>query len=215
MNSPLNDPFSVTSLIAFASIALLLGAIAMKSFWHLRLLLLLASAGLVIYALIVGKPLVLIVSAIALLINGFRAFEIQNVSRRIRRTRHYGYELAPLLPLMHLQSLNEGERVFTKGERADHLYVLTKGKIRFDEHEVTIEAGEKGTLFGEFGLFTKSGIRTSSATCASPVELRSLTAEEVDRLYFQQPEFGYALAKIMATRMAGNIENLEGQLHQY
>jgi hypothetical protein len=215
MHSPLNDPYSLLSMTAFLGIAILLAGLGVRSLWHLRLALMAAAALLVIYGVAAGKTLIVIVAAAALVINSFRTLQIQNISRRIRRTRHYGYELAPLLPLMRKETLSEGDNIFTKGDMANRLYVLVSGKVRFEEHGVTIEGNPAGVLFGEFGLFTKSGIRTSSARCLTPVELHSMTSEEVDRLYFQQPEFGYALAKIMATRMASNIENLEGQLHKY
>ena len=41
-----------------------------------------------------------------------------------------------------------------------------------------------------------------------------MTSTEVDKLYFNQPEFGYALVKLMATRMSENIEKLQSQLKQ-
>lgn len=107
---------------------------------------------------------------------------------------------------MNWETFKAGESLFRKDDPADRLFVLVSGVVLIPEADVKIEPG---TLFGEFGLFTRSGVRTSSAVCQSDVEARSMSREEVDRLYFQNPEFGLALMSIITTRMAGNIERLE------
>lgn len=182
---------------------------AMSNMLPLRILALLASLSVLVHGWLSHSRNLLVFGAIILAINLYRYFQIQNVSRRIRRTRHYGYDLETVLPLMTKMELTKGDLVFAKGDSADKLYVLVSGKVKIIENNTLIK---QGAIFGEFGLFTNSGTRTSSARCESDCVLRSMTSDEVDRLYFQKPEFGFALVKTIATRMATNIEHLEEEL---
>jgi len=197
------------TLVGFVAAGLVLATVSVKTMMPLRLLGFLSNSAFIVYGFMTGAIPVLVLHAIMLPLNAWRLFEIQNVSRRIRRTRHYGYELEPILPLMKWEHFKAGQAIFNKGDQANRLYILISGEVSIPEADVKIEPG---TMFGEFGLFTKSGLRTSSAVCIGNVEVRSMTGEEVDRLYFQNPEFGLAMMRIVTTRMAGNIERLEERL---
>jgi len=199
-----------TGFVVAAAVLFLL-AFLVRNMLPLRVLALLASLCVIAGGYFSSNMLITGFGALAALANLYRFFQVQNTSRRIRRTRHYGYELDALLPLMSKVEYANGQTIFVKGDPADRLYVLVSGDVAIVEHNVRVE---KGALFGEFGLFTGSGTRTSSAKCLSDVELRTMTSTEVDKLYFNQPEFGYALVKLMATRMSENIEKLQSQLKQ-
>lgn len=201
--------FDLPTLTGFLAALLVLATFSVKTMLPLRLLGIASNLAFIIYGLMTGALPIWLLHAILLPLNLWRLFEIQNISRRIRRTRHYGYELEPILPLMNWEKFSAGETLFAKDDPADRLYVLVSGEVLIPEAGISIEPG---TLFGEFGLFTKSGLRTSSAVCQSDVEARSMSREEVDRLYFQNPEFGLALMTIITTRMAGNIERLENEV---
>lgn len=194
------------NLTGFAAALLVLATFSVKTMMPLRLLGIASNVVFIAYGLMSDAMPIWLLHAVLLPLNLWRLIEIQNISQRIRRTRHYGHELEPVLPLMKWERFKAGDTLFSKGDPADRLYVLVSGEVSIPEAGVTIEPG---TMFGEFGLFTQSGLRTSSAICRSDVELRSMSREEVDRLYFQNPEFGLALITIITTRMAANIERLE------
>ena len=61
------------------------------------------------------------------------------------------------------------------------------------------------------GLLVKGGRRTAGAICETPCRLASLSYEEAARLFFQNPEFGFALNSLLATRFNDNIERLREQ----
>ena len=205
----MTDLFSYpTLLLTLATIVLLL-AFAMKNMLPLRALVFAATIIFAAFAFIKASTILVILAFASVIIGGYRLFEVQNVSRKIRRTRHYGYEIEQLLPLMAEIELPPGQVIFSKGDHADRLFVLTSGEVEIVENGTRIK---EGALFGEFGLFTGTGERTSTIRCVTDCTLRTMTSVEVDKLYFTQPEFALALVKIMATRMTRNIEALEAKI---
>jgi CRP-like cAMP-binding protein len=105
--------------------------------------------------------------------------------------------------------LPAGQIIFSKCDPADRLFVPTEGVVEIVENGAKIQAGE---ILGEVGLFTGTGVRTMTARCMTDCKVRTMTAREVDNLYFKQPEFALALVKIMATRMTENVQKLEQRL---
>lgn len=112
-----------------------------------------------------------------------------------------------LKPFMHPESLRASDAVFSKGDVATEAYVLVEGKIEIVERGVTLESG---AIFGEMALFTKSGKRTATARCLTDVRLLTITYEQFEQLYFQNPEFGLYLVRLIVRRFEAN--HIEAEL---
>lgn len=201
--------FAYPEILLTIAVILLLLAMTVKNMLPLRAIAFLAAIAFAAFAFIKTSTILVVLALALLIIGGYRLFEVHNVSRKIRRTRHYGYEIEQLLPLMAEIELPPGQIIFSKGDHADRLFVLTSGEVEIVESGTRLS---KGALFGEFGLFTGNGERTSTVRCVTDCTLRTMTSVEVDKLYFTQPEFALALVKIMATRMTKNIEALERKI---
>ncbi|WP_075996467.1 Crp/Fnr family transcriptional regulator [Salaquimonas pukyongi] len=145
------------------------------------------------------------IAGAAIAVNLFRIYEIHNTSRRIRHIRHYGYNVSDLRKYMRPASFSAGQTIFEKGDPADRLYLVDEGTVAIDNGAKV----EKDGLLGEVGLFTRSASRSMGARALGDVKLRMLGAEEVSRLCLDDPEFAYALAQIMATRMSENLQQLD------
>ncbi len=113
-----------------------------------------------------------------------------------------------LKPFMHPAGFRANDFVFRKGGVADEAYVLVEGEIEIVERAVTLKPG---AIFGEMALFTKSGKRTASARCLTDVRLLTITYEQFEQLYFQNPEFGLYLVRLIVRRFEANhmVEELE------
>jgi CRP-like cAMP-binding protein len=131
------------------------------------------------------------------------------VTRRIRHARQFGIDVSSLVPLMRQATWQPGHRLFDKGDEARHLYVVIEGTVRIPEHDVEIGSG---SLLGEMGIFVPGCRRTASAVCVTQCQLGSLSYEEVERIYFQKPEFGLALISLLATRFNDNERKLRLRL---
>jgi CRP-like cAMP-binding protein len=58
-----------------------------------------------------------------------------------------------------------------------------------------------GDLFGEIAIFSPDHRRTSTAVCATEVDIFSLDAEQVRRIYASNPQFALYLIYLIARRL--------------
>lgn len=197
-----SDPVSL-ALLAAAAFAF--AGLFMQRALPMRLFLLLASIAAASAAWFSQNLLLTALAIAAIVINLFRIFEIQNTSRRIRHIRHYGYDVADLRKYMKPVAFSAEETIFDKGEPADRLYLVDDGTVVIDNGAKI----EKDGLLGEVGLFTRSATRSMGARAQTDVRMRMLDADDVSKLCLNDPEFAYALAQIMATRMSENLQKAQ------
>jgi CRP/FNR family cyclic AMP-dependent transcriptional regulator len=115
-----------------------------------------------------------------------------------------------LKPFMQTRKLKAGETLFSLGDYADEAFVIISGEIMLAELSIAIKPG---TLFGEMALFTESGKRTATAVCQTDVILSLISYEGFEQLYFQNPEFGLYLVRLIARRFHQNLVETETRLH--
>lgn len=111
-----------------------------------------------------------------------------------------------LKPFMHPENVKEGGYIFRKGDVADRAFVLIDGTVEIVEHGAQLAPG---AIFGEMALFTKAGKRTATAKCLTDVRLLSITYEQFEQLYFQNPEFGLYLVRLIVRRFEANHAEVE------
>ncbi len=93
------------------------------------------------------------------------------------------YEVVHLVRYFEPVDAKAGETFIKQGDKADSLYLITKGKV-----DIELEIGEEnrqrlktmmpGTIIGEMGVYT-GGIRTASATAVVDTQLMRLTAKSL------------------------------------
>ncbi len=93
------------------------------------------------------------------------------------------YEVVHLVRYFEPVEAKAGETFIRQGDKADSLYLITKGKV-----DIELEIGEEnrqrlktmmpGTIIGEMGVYT-GGIRTASATAVVDTQLMRLTAKSL------------------------------------
>jgi len=120
--------------------------------------------------------------------------------RAIRMERsEAGIELLDwLLPHMVHETHREGHVLFRKGDSGAALYYVQKGRVRLDEIDVEMSAGD---LFGEIGIFAPGHARTCSARCETESQLFRLSADDARRLCFENPQFAYYVIGLVADRL--------------
>jgi CRP/FNR family transcriptional regulator, cyclic AMP receptor protein len=113
-----------------------------------------------------------------------------------------------LIPYMKPRSYAAGDVVFTRGDRADTLYVIQHGVLVFPETGKRVSAG---AVFGEVGLFAPQGVRSLSAVCESDCRLAEISKEKALELYYQNPSFGMFLIRLVAGfLLEGNLPAASG-----
>lgn len=207
----LSDPQQLVANIAalIAGVLILVSALV-KTIIPLRWLALGSNLGFVVYGIAHPAPIMLLLHAALLPINLVRGLQMMRLTRVVRRASDSReHSAAWLQPYMKARRFRAGHVLFRKGDGADHLYFLAAGKIEFVELGRTLDAGR---LFGEIAFFAPDRKRTSTARCVTPCRVLRIDEATLKQLYYQNPEFGFELVRLVAARLSEDVRRLEQQL---
>jgi CRP-like cAMP-binding protein len=116
-----------------------------------------------------------------------------------------------LKPFLTERKCKTGEVLFYKDEKADSMYYIVSGRYRLVESGIELPVG---AIVGEFGMFSPSNLRTQSLECIADGLILSVSYDQVEQLYVQNPAFGFYFLKLMSARLFENIDRLEQRLAQ-
>ncbi len=189
-------------IFAWIATGLVFLSFCMKTIVPLRTVAIGSNIAFICYALlgigtdVFDKVLPILVLHSALLpLNVVRLRQVKNTIREIQEMTRKHASLDALIPYMTRESTKQGEWLFKKGDLADRLYVLKKGRISLVEFGKSLEPG---AVFGEVGIFSEDTLRTSSARAEDDCELFSLTSEKAIELFYQDPRFGFYIVRTLA-----------------
>jgi CRP/FNR family cyclic AMP-dependent transcriptional regulator len=192
-----NHATQFVEVIVWAEALTAVGAAYAKRMIPLRTMAMLANVLGVVAGIGSGNLATLAKHAVNFPLNAARLREMNRLIGKVRKASETDFELEWLKPFMHPRVLAAGSRVFSIGDEASEAFMLVEGRIEIPERSVAIEPG---TIFGEMALFTASGRRTASAVCVDNVRLLVITYEQFEQLYFQNPEFGLYLVRLIVRR---------------
>lgn len=105
-----------------------------------------------------------------------------------------------------------GEAIFEKGDPADFLYILERGKIDLliRDKEVTVcSLTREGEVFGWSSIVEK-GIYTSTCLCRTATIVRQVPKEKIEHIFNQHPDaaliFYRRLGSIFSKRISTVLE---------
>jgi hypothetical protein len=139
--------------------------------------------------------------AVNLPLNAARVREMRKLIATVREASKTDLNVEWLRPFAHPRALKAGASVFQKGDEADAAFLLVEGRIDLPEIGAMLHPGD---LFGEMALFTSDGRRMASAVCVTDMRLLFITYEEFEQHYFQNPEFGLYLVRLIVRRFEMN-----------
>ncbi|MEM6944525.1 MAG: cyclic nucleotide-binding domain-containing protein [Pseudomonadota bacterium] len=181
----------------------------MKTLIPLRVLAILSNIAFIAYSWGAGLMPVLILHAALLPLNLIRTAEQIRLRSRVRAAAQGDLSVDHLLAFMQNRRCRAGEILFHKGDPADFMFYLADGYVRLEEVDKTIGPG---ALVGEIGLFAGDGRRMATVRCLVPCEICVLTQQQVQRLFHQNPAFGFFLTRLITNRLLENQKNAEAQL---
>jgi CRP-like cAMP-binding protein len=144
-------------------------------------------------------------------INFYRLVEIRRLIRQVRHSANADQSMDWLKPFMTKRTYKKGKVVFRKNDRAYEMYYVVTGKFLVTEIGVTIPAGQ---VFGELGMLAPDNRRTSSVECVETGVVLTITYDQVQELYFQNPTFGFYFQRLATKRLLQNMTRLETMLAQ-
>lgn len=196
-------------ILGYCAAFLVFITFCMKSMIWLRVVAVASNLAFITYGFSADLPPILTLHLILLPMNVFRLWENFVLARRIRRATTENPTSQVLLPFMRPVKIKDGEIVFRKGEDADRLFYLQKGKILIEEFGKFIGAG---SVFGEIGMFARGQSRTATARVVSDVELFEIDRDTVLQICQEHPDFGLTMARLVTDRLIENQADLVKRL---
>ena len=207
LGSPLQIAAAVAVGLAFA---FAMGSALSRTMLPLRWLAVAANVGLLVFGL-VSPSLPALLMAVALLpVTFVRAIEITQLMRRMQRSTLAADQVTLWLkPYMKARKLKAGQILFSKGDKAEYLYLLMQGHLELVEIQKPLASGH---IFGEIALFSPERVRTMTARCVTPCTILQIHDNTVKQLYYQHPSFGVHLIDLLASRLSADVARAEAQV---
>ena len=194
----------------FASIFLVASS-TMRTMIPLRLFSILTNLVLIATAIPAHNYVLIVVQAAMLVLNSYRLHQMLQLVRDVKRSVSSNLSMDWLKPFMTERKCNAGEMLFYKDEKADSMFYIVSGRYRLVESGIEVPVG---TITGEFGMFSPSNVRTQSLECIESGVILSVTYDQVEQLYVQNPAFGFYFLKLVTARLFQNIDRLEQRVAQ-
>lgn len=112
--------------------------------------------------------------------------------------------------ISRVEKCKEGHRIYKIGERADKLYVLIDGMVRFaiSSGNRDASAGEilrRGQVFGWAALTPSSNVRIATASCLTSCSLLAIDGDRLLRLMEDDHTLGYRLMNQLVILITGTL----------
>jgi len=190
-------------LIGYAASLLVFSTFYMKTMIPLRCVAVASNIAFLTYGYLAGLYPVFLLHTVLLPLNMLRLYQIRKLIARVRRASTGDYSIEWMLPCMQQEEFKQGERLFHKGDAADKLYYIARGAVCLPEIESLLGASE---ILGEIGIFSPFKERTASAICETDLTCLVLSNNKVLELYYQSPEFGLYLGRLIIQRLLEQIK---------
>ena len=193
---------------AFA-MAFVVATYSMKTMIPLRILGIATNVILITVSVFNHQFGTLAVHAFLLPLNSYRLYQMLILVNGVKHSLHQDLNMDWLKPFMTRQQCRKGDVLFAKDAIADTMFYTVSG--RYQLVELGIEIGP-GQLIGELGMLAPSNRRTASFECIEDGILLSVTYQQVEELYYQNPAFGFYFLRLSTARLFENIARLETQI---
>ena len=194
----------------FASI-FLVATSTMQTMIPLRLFSILTNLVLIATAIPSHNYLVIPVQLAMLVLNSYRLHQMLQLVRDVKRSVSGNLSMEWLKPFMTERKCAAGEMLFYKDEKAEEMLYIVSGRFRLVESGIELPVG---AIVGELGMLSPSNVRTQSLECIEGGVILSVSYDQVEQLYVQNPAFGLYFLKLASARLFQNLDTLERRLAQ-
>ena len=194
----------------FASI-FVVATLSMRTMIPLRVFAILTNILLIATAIPTHNYPTLLLHGVLLPLNSYRLHQMLQLVRDVKRSVNSDLSMEWLRPFMTERKCAAGEVLFYKDEKADSMYYIVSGRYRLVESGIELPVG---AIVGEFGMFSPSNVRTQTLECVESGLILSVSYDQVEQLYVQNPAFGFYFLKLLTSRLFENIEKLQQEVAQ-
>jgi hypothetical protein len=180
-----------------------------KTMVPLRILAIVANCSLIVFYAVSHQWIPFGLQALALPLNGWRLYQMVVLIRHVRDAIRGNTSMDWLKPFMTGRHFRKGDILFAKGEPANEMFCPVTGRYLLTELGLEIKPGQ---LVGELAMLAPDNRRTATLECIAEGETLSITYEQVEQLYYQNPTFGFYFLRLATARLFDNIGRMEAEL---
>jgi CRP/FNR family transcriptional regulator, cyclic AMP receptor protein len=182
-----------------------------KTMVPLRVLAIATNCALSAYFAVTHAWLPLLLQAFALPLNGWRLYQMVVLIKNVREAIRGKPSLEWLMPFMSKRQFRKGDLLFAKGEAASEMFYTMTGRYVLVELGIEIQPGH---VVGELAMLAPDNRRTATLECLEAGDVLSITYEQVEELYYQNPTFGFYFLRLATARLFDNVSRMESELGQ-
>jgi hypothetical protein len=182
-----------------------------KTMVPLRILAIIANCSLIVFYAVSHEWIPFGLQALALPLNGWRLYQMIVLIRHVRDAIRGNTSMDWLKPFMTGRHFRKGDILFAKGEPANEMFCAVTGRYLLTELALEVKPGQ---LVGELAMLAPDNRRTATLECIAEGEALSITYEQVEQLYYQNPTFGFYFLRLATARLFDNIGRMEAALSQ-
>jgi CRP/FNR family transcriptional regulator, cyclic AMP receptor protein len=200
-----------TDLFNSAGSLFIVATASTKTMVPLRVLAIAANLLLIVFYTVTHEWLPMALQAVALPLNGWRLYQMLLLIGNVRGAIHGNTSMDWLKPFMMSRHFRKGDILFAKGETAEEMFYTVTGRFRLIELGIDLAPGQ---VVGELAMLAPDNRRTATLECIEEGEALSITYEQVEQLYYQNPTFGFYFLRLATARLFDNIHRLEAELER-
>ena len=116
-------------------------------------------------------------------------------------------ELERLVPLLSERRFRPRQVIFSAGDPAERVYLILKGRVKIYQvaengKEIILDVVPRGGVVGDMAI-VEDGERIACAQAIDDTVAATLSWEDFSHVLQQSPRLGFAMAELMAHRLAG------------
>jgi CRP/FNR family transcriptional regulator, cyclic AMP receptor protein len=180
-----------------------------KTMVPLRILAIVANCFLIVFYAVTHSWVPMVLQTAALPLNAWRLYQMIVLIRNVRGAIRGNSSMDWLKPFMTGRHFRKGDILFAKGEPANEMFCTVTGRYRLLELGIELKPGQ---LVGELAMLAPDNRRTATLECIAEGEALSITYEQVEQLYYQNPTFGFYFLRLATARLFENISRMESEL---
>jgi CRP-like cAMP-binding protein len=214
----MSDGWTLDYLLSFISLPNVLGAtgaifyvvsMSMKTAIPLRITSLVSAVCLLGASIMARSLPAIALYALLLPVHSIRLYQMLELIKKVRAAAGTDLSMDWLRPYMKKRKYRKGDILFHKGDPADEVFLVGKGKYRVIEMDSELQPGQ---IFGELGLLTPGYHRTQSVECVESGHVLTLPYDELRALYFENPQFGFYFLQLASGRLLEDKARAEEML---
>lgn len=182
-----------------------LATYSMRRMIALRITGMCANCLFIAYGLLAPVYPQLLLHAILLPLNAFRLREMLQLTGHVKAASQANLNMDWLKHYMVSRPVKQGEVLFHKGDLSTAMFYTISGRYRLNEIGKEIGPGQ---IIGEIGLIATDNKRTMTFEAIEDGLLLSISYSQVKELYYQNPQFGFYLLRLIGERLLENIDRL-------